>query len=42
MEGVRVFAADSKMTPELVVQDLKKTLEGMVDAIFGPVETRFL
>eukprot|EP00467_Chlorarachnion_reptans_P008976 CAMPEP_0114509970 /NCGR_PEP_ID=MMETSP0109-20121206/13515_1 /TAXON_ID=29199 /ORGANISM="Chlorarachnion reptans, Strain CCCM449" /LENGTH=444 /DNA_ID=CAMNT_0001689201 /DNA_START=241 /DNA_END=1575 /DNA_ORIENTATION=+ len=44
MEGVKVF--DPKEVPDLtnqmVVDDLKKTLEGMVKVIFGDVEMRWV
>eukprot|EP00471_Norrisiella_sphaerica_P001234 CAMPEP_0184486848 /NCGR_PEP_ID=MMETSP0113_2-20130426/8750_1 /TAXON_ID=91329 /ORGANISM="Norrisiella sphaerica, Strain BC52" /LENGTH=457 /DNA_ID=CAMNT_0026868915 /DNA_START=40 /DNA_END=1413 /DNA_ORIENTATION=- len=44
MEGVRVFdpKKNPNLTNEMVVADLKKTLEGMVKAIFGDVETRWV
>ena len=42
MEGVRVFPNEDNITSALVVEDLKKTLEGMVAAIFGPVKMRWI
>ena len=52
MEGVRLFDPEVVGGPmsreewlesdgcKLVAEDLKKTLEGMIDVIFGPVEKR--
>ncbi|CAJ1964554.1 unnamed protein product [Cylindrotheca closterium] len=49
MEGVKVFdllpegtMSDPEQNVELVMEDLKKTLEGLAQHLFGPVECRWV
>jgi len=42
MEGVKVFPKDPLITTDIVVKDLKDTVEAMVDAIFGKVQKRWV
>lgn len=42
MEGVRIFPKHPMINEDFVVQDLKEALEGMVRALFGDVQIRWI